>query len=133
MPLGKQMSFMLVVIASRITIMNGKQNGGHLGDEPGSNQQYVWQDLGECGGVVTPPPPTNTPPGPTNTPQPPTATPPNPTATPDNPSGTWTAGTYYATGELVQYNGQTYRCRQSHTAYTGWEPPNVPALWELVN
>ena len=104
-----------------------------LGDEPGANQQYVWQDLGECGGVVTPPPPTNTPPGPTNTPQPPTATPPNPTATPDNPSGTWTAGTYYATGELVQYNGQTYRCRQSHTAYTGWEPPNVPALWELVN
>nr|WP_326647068.1 MULTISPECIES: carbohydrate-binding protein [unclassified Streptosporangium] len=26
----------------------------------------------------------------------------------------------------------TYRCLQGHTAYAGWEPPNVPALWQRV-
>jgi chitinase len=26
-----------------------------------------------------------------------------------------------------------YRCLQSHTSLVGWEPPNVPALWQLVS
>ena len=29
------------------------------------------------------------------------------------------------------YNGGTYTCLQGHTSQTGWEPPNVPALWQL--
>ena len=111
------------------------------GDNPAQSDQYgVWEDLGACGGSTpvptnTPVNPTNTPVGPTSTPIDPTSTPvvPTPTATPDNPNNTWAPNTFYATDELVQYNGQTYRCRQSHTAYAGWEPPNVPALWELVN
>ena len=43
----------------------------------------------------------------------------------------WTAGTTYKVGDLVTYNGVTYVCLQAHTALTGWEPPNVPALWAV--
>ena len=28
-----------------------------------------------------------------------------------------------------RYAGRTWQCRQAHTSLTGWEPPNVPALW----
>ncbi|MFI6644953.1 carbohydrate-binding protein [Streptomyces sp. NPDC050504] len=44
--------------------------------------------------------------------------------------GTWAAGTVYAAGATVTYNGTTYRCLQGHQAQPGWEPPNVPALWQ---
>lgn len=46
--------------------------------------------------------------------------------------GTWKAGTNYKAGDQVTYGGVTYRCLQGHTAYAGWEPPNVPALWQRV-
>ncbi|WP_424212067.1 carbohydrate-binding protein [Streptomyces sp. BI20] len=46
------------------------------------------------------------------------------------PGGTWKAGTVYATGAKVTYGGSTYVCLQGHQAQTGWEPPNVPALWQ---
>jgi protocatechuate 3,4-dioxygenase beta subunit len=46
------------------------------------------------------------------------------------PGGTWRAGTAYAAGDRVTYGGATYRCLQAHTAQTGWEPPNVPSLWQ---
>ncbi|MFG6197240.1 lytic polysaccharide monooxygenase [Nonomuraea sp. JJY05] len=71
---------------------------------------------------------------PTPTPTP-TVTPtpnPTPTPTPTTPSGSWKAGTAYAVGSTVTYNGVTYRCIQAHTALAGWEPPNVPALWQRV-
>ncbi|MCT9934781.1 lytic polysaccharide monooxygenase [Planotetraspora sp. A-T 1434] len=70
---------------------------------------------------------------PTPTPTP-TPTNPNPTPTPTNPNpgGTWAAGTTYTVGATVTYGGATYRCIQSHTAQAGWEPPNVPALWQRV-
>ncbi|NUO97940.1 MAG: S1 family peptidase [Nonomuraea sp.] len=61
-------------------------------------------------------------PGPTST----------PTVTSTPPGGTWAAGTTYATGATVTYGGSTYRCLQGHTAQTGWEPPNVPALWQAI-
>ncbi|MFE6871253.1 carbohydrate-binding protein [Kitasatospora sp. NPDC057692] len=32
----------------------------------------------------------------------------------------------------MTYNGVSYRCIQGHTAYAGWEPPNVPALWQAI-
>ncbi|MEV7010603.1 carbohydrate-binding protein [Streptosporangium sp. NPDC051022] len=61
----------------------------------------------------------------------------NPTPTPtttttQQPGGTWAAGTAYTSGATVTYGGSTYRCLQAHTAQPGWEPPNVPALWQRV-
>ncbi|MGI5242443.1 carbohydrate-binding protein [Dactylosporangium sp. CA-139066] len=57
-----------------------------------------------------------------------------PTTPPSSPPGgsTWTAGRTYKTGDQVTYAGVTYRCLQGHTAQPGWEPPNVPALWQAV-
>jgi predicted carbohydrate-binding protein with CBM5 and CBM33 domain len=78
---------------------------------------------GGGGGTPPPPPPPPTNPPPTNPPPPP---PPPPAG------GTWAAGTYYAIGATVTYGGASYRCRQAHTALAGWEPPNVPALWQRV-
>ncbi|MEU8272566.1 lytic polysaccharide monooxygenase [Sphaerisporangium sp. NPDC049002] len=71
---------------------------------------------------------------PSPTPSPtPTRTPtPTPTPTTTAPGGTWKAGTAYAVGAQVTYNGVLYRCIQAHTALAGWEPPNVPALWQRV-
>ncbi|MFD8828215.1 carbohydrate-binding protein [Streptomyces sp. NPDC059605] len=55
-----------------------------------------------------------------------------PTDPPTDPPGstTWAAGSSYNAGDRVTYGGVTYRCLQAHSAVTGWEPPNVPALWE---
>ncbi|BFV55636.1 M20/M25/M40 family metallo-hydrolase [Kitasatospora sp. CMC57] len=47
-------------------------------------------------------------------------------------TGTWAAGTTYKAGDVVTYNGVSYRCIQGHTAQTGWEPPIVPALWQRL-
>ena len=47
-------------------------------------------------------------------------------------TGTWAAGTVYQTGDVVTYNGISYRCLQGHQAQTGWEPPIVPALWQRI-
>lgn len=55
----------------------------------------------------------------------------DPTDPPTDPPGsTWAAGTLYNAGDRVTYGGVAYRCLQAHSAMTGWEPPNVPALWE---
>jgi predicted carbohydrate-binding protein with CBM5 and CBM33 domain len=56
---------------------------------------------------------------------------PEPAPTPPA-SGTWAAGTSYAPGSVVTYDGTTYRALQSHTALPGWEPPSTPALWQAV-
>lgn len=56
-----------------------------------------------------------------------------PTRTATQPgSTTWAPNTAYTVGQIVAYNGVNYRCRQNHTSLVGWEPPNVPALWEAV-
>ena len=44
--------------------------------------------------------------------------------------GAWAANVSYATGDIASYGGKGYDCRQGHTSLTGWEPPNVPALWQ---
>ncbi|YCK42222.1 lytic polysaccharide monooxygenase [Actinomadura sp. ATCC 39365] len=87
-----------------------------------SNAFYSCIDLQIGGGGQPTPTPT------------PTVTPtPTPTPTPTTTaSGTWKAGTAYTTGSTVTYNGVSYRCLQPHTAIAGWEPPNVPALWQRV-
>jgi streptogrisin C len=51
---------------------------------------------------------------------------------PGEPGGTWSAGTVYQAGATVTYGGATYRCLQGHQAQPGWEPPNVPALWQRL-
>lgn len=43
----------------------------------------------------------------------------------------WQPNTAYAVNALVTYGGSTYKCLQAHTSLVGWEPPNVPALWQL--
>ncbi|MEV5971323.1 carbohydrate-binding protein [Streptomyces sp. NPDC051921] len=48
------------------------------------------------------------------------------------PGGTWKAGTVYSAGDTVTYGGASYRCLQGHQAQAGWEPPNVPALWQRL-
>lgn len=52
---------------------------------------------------------------------------------PANASSPWTAGTAYAAGDIVSYDGNNYECLQSHAALVGWEPSNVPALWKLYS
>ncbi|WP_422656916.1 fibronectin type III domain-containing protein [Paenibacillus sp. EC2-1] len=52
------------------------------------------------------------------------------TTGPAGPVG-WSANVSYKVNDEVTYGGKTYICRQPHTSLTGWEPPNVPALWLL--
>ncbi|GII01355.1 cellulose-binding protein [Planobispora takensis] len=96
------------------------------------NAFYSCVDLqiGGGGGGSTPTPtPTKTPaPTPTKTPAPTPTKTPAPTA----PAGTWTVGGKYAVGSTVTHAGVRYRCIQAHTAYPGWEPPKVPALWQKL-
>lgn len=44
----------------------------------------------------------------------------------------WMVDTAYEVGIRVRYADKLYRCEQSHTSQTGWEPPAVPALWTEV-
>ena len=46
-------------------------------------------------------------------------------------STAWQPDTDYVTGATCTYNGGHYTGLQGHTSQTGWEPPNVPALWQL--
>lgn len=45
---------------------------------------------------------------------------------------TWAPWTSYAAGATVTYQGVGYRCLQGHTSQPGWEPPNVPSLWQRL-
>lgn len=42
----------------------------------------------------------------------------------------WAPNTAYKAGDKVSYEGKNYTCRQPHTSLPGWEPTNVPALWQ---
>ena len=44
----------------------------------------------------------------------------------------WAVDAAYTLGQRIRYDGKLYRCVQAHTSQTGWEPPNVPALWTEV-
>ncbi len=46
--------------------------------------------------------------------------------------GAWAPNVAYAVNDTVTYGGSTYKCLQAHTSQIGWEPPNVPALWQLT-
>jgi chitin-binding protein len=47
-------------------------------------------------------------------------------------ASTWEPQVSYAVGDQVVHDGHTYRARQAHVSLPSWEPPNTPALWELV-
>jgi hypothetical protein len=64
----------------------------------------------------------------TPNPQAPPPTPPPPAAI-----SAWVPYHTYASDDLVTYNAATYRCVQGHTSLPGWEPPNVPALWQPLS
>lgn len=44
----------------------------------------------------------------------------------------WSDKDTYVLGKTVEYGGKLYRCRQDHAGQAGYEPPNTPALWELI-
>jgi hypothetical protein len=45
----------------------------------------------------------------------------------------WHQGGQYTVGQQVTYGGQTYQCRQGHTAYAdNWTPQAAPALWQPI-
>ena len=41
----------------------------------------------------------------------------------------WRPGREHVAGEVCEDNGVLYRCVQSHTAQSDWQPANTPALW----
>ena len=45
------------------------------------------------------------------------------------PPGAWSYPVAYKIGNIVTYQGLTYKCLQAHTSQAGWTPPVVPALW----
>ena len=44
----------------------------------------------------------------------------------------WKAGIAYTVGYKAQHGGKLWCCLQAHTSQSGWEPKNVPALWEKI-
>ena len=44
----------------------------------------------------------------------------------------WAPGVSYTVGYRAQYSDKLYRCVQAHMSQSGWEPPNVPALWTEI-
>jgi hypothetical protein len=78
------------------------------------------------GGGTTQPPTT----APTTRPTtaPPTTTP----TTPPAGTTTWVPNHAYRIGDVVTYQGVSYRCIQAHTSLVTWEPPNTPALWQRL-
>lgn len=50
----------------------------------------------------------------------------------DSPSSNqWKSNTNYKAGDTANYNNKTYKCLQPHLSLNGWEPSNVPALWQV--
>lgn len=50
-------------------------------------------------------------------------------AEPGNPE--WGYPIAYGIGDIVTYNGVTYRCLQAHTSQAGWNPVAAPSLWAV--
>ena len=44
----------------------------------------------------------------------------------------WKDDASYTTDYRVQYNGNVYKCLQSHTAQASWTPTDAPSLWAKV-
>jgi hypothetical protein len=106
------------------------KNGAGLSDCSGVNDAAMTFTRKFTGFKGNPPPPGPPPPPPPPGPPPPGPPPPPP---PPPPGGTtWKAGVSYAVGAVVTFAGIKYKCLQAHTSLVGWEPPNVPALWQPI-
>lgn len=44
----------------------------------------------------------------------------------------WAPFTNYAAGDLVTYEGATYKVLEAHTSLPGWEPPALPNLFQKL-
>ena len=44
----------------------------------------------------------------------------------------WYAGKYYEVGEVVDFEGNLYRCLTSHSAQETWKPDVSPSLWVRI-
>jgi chitinase len=99
------------------------------GEQPNthSGPYDVWVDKGACGSASPTPTGTGTP-----TPTPTRTTTPTPTPTATGAYPAWVPNHAYTVGDRVSYAGRNYQCLQSHTSQVGWEPPNVPALWQAL-
>jgi len=42
----------------------------------------------------------------------------------------WDYPVAYSVGDLVTYQGTTYKCLQAHTSQSTWMPSATPALWQ---
>jgi hypothetical protein len=73
-------------------------------------------------------------PAPTSpTPSPTPSETPSPTPTsPPAEVAAWAAFVDYQAGDLVSYEGVTYRVLEAHTSLPGWEPTNLPNLFAKV-
>jgi chitinase len=91
------------------------------GDQPDKNtgDGKPWTDNGICSGTTPSSPPASPTVGA------------SPTST--GSYAAWQANHAYKVGDLVSYGGHNYKCLQAHTSLVGWEPPNVPALWQLLS
>ena len=45
----------------------------------------------------------------------------------------WKPGVYYSTGDRRRDGNVLYRCVQSHTSQSDWNPSITPALWVVVS
>ena len=45
----------------------------------------------------------------------------------------WKADTAYSVGDRVRDNNVLYKCVQSHTSQSDWNPSITPALWVVVS
>jgi hypothetical protein len=43
----------------------------------------------------------------------------------------WVQSINFNIHERAVFNGKIFEARQTHTSQLGWEPPNVPALWQI--
>ena len=44
----------------------------------------------------------------------------------------WGIDISYEVGQRIRHEDKLYRCEQTHTSQTGWEPDKTPALWTEV-
>src|SRR5690606_10347860 len=44
----------------------------------------------------------------------------------------WSSTATYSVNDLVSFEGNVYRCLQTHPAQASWTPTAAPSLWEYV-
>lgn len=54
------------------------------------------------------------------------------TVVPNPGASAWQAGVPYALPSRATHGTRLYQLIQAHTSQVGWEPPNVPALWQDI-